>query len=171
MYCAVNNDRTVRKIDLAQACNASENHLAQVIRILAHNGFIDATRGRHGGMRLMRPAHLINIGAVFRLFEADMPFAECFGRHNTCPLISVCWLRGAISDAVEAFYRSLDRVHLSDLVTGNNGLSEMLTLATPAMRVRQCDVATRTAISTAAADQVTPSEGLPMSTARQAAQN
>ena len=143
MYCAVNNDRTVRKMDVAKACNASENHLAQVIRILSHNEFIDATRGRHGGMRLMRSAHLINIGAVFRLFEADMPFAECFGKDNTCPLVSVCWLRGAISDAVEAFYRSLDRVHLSDLVTGNNGLSEMLMLASPRTRTPVCDATAR----------------------------
>lgn len=126
MYCAVNIDRTVRKADVALACNASENHLAQVIRTLAHYGFIDANRGRHGGIRLKQPAHLINIGQVFRLFESETPFAECFGPDNTCPLVSVCWLRGAISDAVEAFYRSLDRVHLSDLVIGNNGLHAML---------------------------------------------
>lgn len=126
MYCAVNEDRTVRKADIAIACNASENHLAQVIRTLAHHGFIQATRGRNGGLRLKRPMHLINIGHVFRFFESDMPLAECFGPDNTCSLVSVCWLRGAIADAVEAFYRSLDRVHLSDLVAGNNGLHALL---------------------------------------------
>lgn len=126
MCCAVNMDRTVRKADVARLCNASENHLAQVISILAQHGFIDANRGRHGGIRLKQPAHLINIGSVFRLFETDTPFVECFGSNNTCPLVSVCWLRGAIADAVEAFYRSLDRVHLSDLVVGNNGLGALL---------------------------------------------
>lgn len=126
MFCAVNEDATVRKSDIAAACNASENHLGQVVRMLAQRGFIDAYRGRHGGMQLAMPAGDINIGAVFRLFEADMPFAECFSQHNTCPLVGCCWLRGAIRDAVDAFYCSLDRIRLSDLVEGNTGLHQLL---------------------------------------------
>jgi Rrf2 family nitric oxide-sensitive transcriptional repressor len=145
MHCGVNLDRTVRKADIAAACNASENHLAQVISKLVQHGFIDATRGRHGGLRLNQPIHLINVGHVFRIFESETPIAECFGADNTCTLVSVCWLRGALSDAVEAFYRSLDRVHLSDLVVGNNGLHALLNLAGDTDRLRSmrrmsCDV-------------------------------
>jgi Rrf2 family nitric oxide-sensitive transcriptional repressor len=126
MFCAVNPHVTVRKSDIAAACNASEHHLAQVIRKLGHHGFIDATRGRHGGLQLMRPAASINIGSVFRLFEADLPFAECFSASNTCPLVDVCWLRDAIKDAVDAFYCSLDKVLLSDLIDGNDRLAALL---------------------------------------------
>ncbi len=128
MYCAVNSDRRVRITDIANACNASENHLGQVIGLLRQSGFIDAVRGRNGGLSLSRPANLINIGAVFRIFEADMPFAECFGPDNTCPLVKVCWLRIAIADAVETFYGSLERVNLSDLVDGNDALQLLLGL-------------------------------------------
>lgn len=126
MFCAVNPDITVRKSDIAAACNASENHLAQVIRTLGQHGFIDATRGRNGGLQLMRSPAGINIGSVFRVFEAELPFAECFSASNTCPLVDVCWLRNAIRDAVDAFYRSLDKVLLSDLVNGNDRLAELL---------------------------------------------
>lgn len=128
MFCAVNSHMTVRKSDIAAACNASENHLAQVIRTLGHHGFIDATRGRNGGLQLMRQPAQINIGSVFRIFEADLPFAECFSASNTCPLVDVCWLRDAISSAVDAFYRSLDKVLLSDLIDGNDRLAELLRL-------------------------------------------
>ncbi len=128
MFCAVNPHVTVRKSDIAAACNASEHHLAQVIRTLGHHGFVDATRGRNGGLQLMRPPASINIGSVFRLFEADLPFAECFSASNTCPLVAVCWLRDAISNAVDAFYRSLDKVLLSDLIDGNERLAELLRL-------------------------------------------
>lgn len=128
MFCAVNPHITVRKSDIAAACNASEHHLAQVIRTLGHHGFIDATRGRNGGLQLMRQPASINIGSVFRIFEADLPFAECFSASNTCPLVDVCWLRGAISSAVDAFYRSLDKVLLSDLIDGNDRLAELLRL-------------------------------------------
>lgn len=134
MFCAVNPDMTVRKSDIAAACNASENHLAQVIRTLGHHGFIDATRGRHGGLQLMRPAAAINIGSVFRIFESELPFAECFSSANTCPLVDVCWLRDAIRDAVDAFYRSLDKVLLSDLVDGNDRLAELLQFRTGCRR-------------------------------------
>lgn len=131
MFCAVNAHLTVRKSDIAAACNASENHLAQVIRTLGQHDFIDATRGRHGGLQLMRSPSEINIGAVFRLFEADLPFAECFSPANTCPLVDACWLRNAIHDAVEAFYASLDKVRLSDLVDGNDGLTALLRFHAP----------------------------------------
>ncbi|SSC64377.1 RrF2 family transcriptional regulator [Ciceribacter selenitireducens] len=131
MFCAVNAHITVRKSDIAAACNASENHLGQVIRVLGQHDFIDATRGRHGGLQLMRAPSEINIGAVFRVFEADLPFAECFSITNTCPLVEVCWLRNAIRDAVEAFYASLDKVRLSDLVEGNAGLAALLHFQAP----------------------------------------
>ena len=134
MFCAVNEDEVVRKSDIALACNASENHLGQVVRLLAHHGFIDAYRGRHGGMQLATPASEINIGSVFRLFESDMPFAECFSRQNSCPLVEACWLKDAIRNAVNAFYASLDRITLADLVADNQPLQALLSF----QRIENC---------------------------------
>lgn len=131
MYCAVNRETIVRKSDIALACNASENHLGQVVRLLSQHDLLDATRGRNGGMQLARRPEEIGIGAVFRLFEADLPFAECFSPSNTCPLVEACWLRNAIGDAVSAFYASLDRVTLADLVNGNEALAVLLRLHPP----------------------------------------
>lgn len=128
MFCAVNDGKTVRKSDIAKACNASENHLGQIVRTLGQHGFVEIARGRKGGLKLAGPADRINIGAVFRLFERDLPFAECFGPANTCPLLEGCWLRRAIENAVNAFYASLDNVRLSDLVAGNGRLFSLLNL-------------------------------------------
>lgn len=128
MYCAVNDNRVVRSIDIANTCNASANHLMQVVHLLHLNGFIVAHRGRAGGLELARPAGDISIGQVFRAFEANLPFAECFSAEdNTCPLTDHCRLRTAITAAVEAFYRSLDDMTLNDLVENNCGLRDMLT--------------------------------------------
>jgi Rrf2 family protein len=128
MVCAVNPDQIVRKIDVAGAINASENHLAQVVNQLGQSGFITTLRGRHGGFSLARPAEEISVGEVFRAFEADLPFIECFSADNTCPLKGVCRMSGHLSRAVEAFYASLDPVMLGDLVTCNEGLEAILTL-------------------------------------------
>ncbi len=83
MFCAVNTGRTVRKTEVAEACNASANHLGVIINQLGHGGFLETTRGRGGGIRLSRPPADINVGEVFRVFEAGLPFAECFSAPKT----------------------------------------------------------------------------------------
>ena len=129
MVCAVNPDRIVRKHEVAQACNASENHLAQVINRLAQEGFLTTLRGRNGGLKLGRAPEAISVGEVFRRFEGQVPLAECFaGGADTCPLRPGCRLRGALHDAVAAFHASLDAVTLSDLVTCNGPLQRILEL-------------------------------------------
>ncbi len=127
MVCAVNPGRTVRKHEIAAACNSSENHLAQVVNTLAQRGFIDTQRGRAGGMRLARPTDQIAVGDVFRAFETGIPFAECFDPEaNTCPLVQACRLRDALTVALEAFHAALDRLTLADLVDDNCALERLL---------------------------------------------
>lgn len=127
MYCAVNSDRTVRKSDIATACNASENHLAQVIHMLGVKGYLHTQRGRTGGLMLARRAEEISVGSVFRELESDVPFIECFaGGENSCPLHSCCRLTCVLKEAVESFYARLDRVTLADLVVDNCDLNTLL---------------------------------------------
>ncbi len=130
MFCAANPDRIVRKHEVAQTCNASENHLAQVIHLLAQKGFLRTVRGRSGGLTLSRPPETIKVGDVFRTFEAALPFAECFeGGENSCPLSGACRLKCVLADALAVFYGELDRVSVADLVTGNSDLQGLLRVA------------------------------------------
>ncbi|PLL13054.1 Rrf2 family transcriptional regulator [Tabrizicola sp. TH137] len=130
MFCAVNPGRIVRKHEVAEACAASENHLAQVIHLLAQKGFLRTIRGRSGGLMLGRSPEQITVGQVFRDFESVLPFTECFAEgENTCPLVAACRLKCVISDALIAFYAELDRVTLADLVTGNGDLQTLLRVA------------------------------------------
>jgi Rrf2 family transcriptional regulator, nitric oxide-sensitive transcriptional repressor len=129
MFCAVNDGRIVRKQEVAELCNVSENHLAQVINGLSRKGFVTTLRGRNGGLKLARPMSRINIGQVARAFEGGVPLAECFAAgRNFCPLSSACRLREALARAVEAFYATLDELTLADLVECNDALHAILTL-------------------------------------------
>jgi len=128
MFCAVNHGRLVTKHEIAKRCNASENHLAQVINQLAQMGVVKTQRGRNGGLELARSADQIEIGSIFRAMEASVPLAECFADvDNSCPLVEACRLRGALTEAVEVFYQRLDRVSLDELVCGNDALTALLT--------------------------------------------
>lgn len=129
MYCAVNAGRIVRKSDIATACNTSENHMAQVINALSHYGLVKTTRGRNGGVTLEKPPEDISVGVVFRTLESGVPFAECFAKDaNTCPIVDCCKLRGALSSALNEFYKALDKISLDDLVKENHPLQQALLL-------------------------------------------
>ena len=123
MFCAVNPDRLVTKAEIAERCNISETHLAQIVNRLGQMGFLRTQRGRTGGVTLARPMADISVGDVFRKLEESVPVAECFADvDNTCPLTEACRLRHALSEAVEAFYARLDEVTLDALVCGNDAL-------------------------------------------------
>lgn len=126
MFCAVNQDRTVRTSEVAERCNASENHLGQVINTLSHAGYVQTVRGRGGGLRLAQVPTMISVGQVMRMLEAATPFTECFHADgNTCPIVQVCKLKPVLSTALAAFYAELDKVTLEDLVAGNTGLEQL----------------------------------------------
>lgn len=130
MFCAVNPGRIVRKHEIAESCAASENHLAQVIHLLARQGYLKTQRGRAGGLMLGRPADKIRVGDVFREFEGVLPFTDCSDSSAaTCPLSGVCRLKCVLTEALAAFYARLDGTTVADLVTDNDGLHDLLQVA------------------------------------------
>ena len=135
MFCGVNQGRLVTKAEIAERCNTSENHLAQVINQLGQMGFLSTHRGRNGGIALARDMADINIGDVFRRLESTVPLTECFAdAENTCPLVAACRLRVAIADAAEAFYTQLEDVSLAGLVCDNDPLASLLGISACHMR-------------------------------------
>ncbi|MCU9836704.1 Rrf2 family transcriptional regulator [Ruegeria sp. WL0004] len=127
MYCAAHQGRLVTKSEIAEVCNISENHLAQVINQLSQLGYLNTQRGRNGGMCLGMPSDAIRIGEVFRHVEGNLPMVECFAdADNSCPLTDACRLKLALRDAAQAFYASLDEITLDALVCDNTDLLKIL---------------------------------------------
>lgn len=129
MFCAINQGRIVRKHEIAVACGASENHLAQVIHLLARQDLLKTRRGRAGGLMLGAAATEIKVGTVFRIFEQVLPFTDCSENSSSCPLSGACRLKCVLANALEGFYKSLDSVSLQDLVGGNTDLEQLLRVA------------------------------------------
>ena len=129
MYCASNPGKIVRKHEVAVACGASENHLAQVIHRLARQGVLKTLRGRAGGLMLAHPPTEVRVGSVFRMLEGVLPFTECDNQTGHCPLVGSCRLKCILSDAIEGFYTALDAISLEDLVGGNTDLQRLLKAA------------------------------------------
>lgn len=121
MFAAL-KEGTFSLSEVAASYDISRHHLVKVVNYLAKLGYLETRRGRGGGVALGMPPEDIRIGMVVRRTE-DTPFVvECFDKqHNTCPINGACRLKGALAQAVEAFYATLDRHTLRDLVQGPEG--------------------------------------------------
>lgn len=103
--------------EVAGSFGISRHHLMKVAQQLTALGYIEARRGRGGGVSLAKTATDINIGAVVRALEPTGTFVECFDRKaNTCAIAGVCGLQGVLNTALGDFLSRLDQYTLHDLV-------------------------------------------------------
>jgi Rrf2 family nitric oxide-sensitive transcriptional repressor len=118
MYAALKADN-FQLDEVTAAYGISRNHLAKVVHNLSKLGYLATRRGRGGGIELARPAEEVRIGALVRQTEGQAKLVECFDMAtNTCRLAGNCNLKAALAEAMRAFYESLDRLTLRDLVKG-----------------------------------------------------
>lgn len=104
--------------EVADAYGISRHHLVKVVNHLTKQGFLATRRGRGGGVELAKKPEEIKIGSLVRRTESSLPLVECFDvSTNTCPIHANCRLKGALGQAVGAFYATLDRYSLADFLS------------------------------------------------------
>jgi Rrf2 family nitric oxide-sensitive transcriptional repressor len=131
LYLATQPSRRVTIAEIAKAFDVSENHLTKVVHLLGKQGWIDTVRGKGGGMLLAKAPKDIRIGRVVRDAEGAALPAECFsddGGH--CVISGCCKLKGALAEAVAAFYAALDQYTLADISGNRHLLGKVLMLRT-----------------------------------------
>lgn len=117
MYCAANPDRLVTIAEMADSHSVSKNHLMKIVNDLARQGLLETTRGRGGGVRLLKAPSDIRIGDVVRTAETDFRLVECFDPDtNTCCISATCRMKKLLDSALQAYFRELDASTLADLV-------------------------------------------------------
>jgi len=127
MYLAARPGTHATISEIAAAFAISESHLTKVVHHLGRKGLLSNRRGRGGGIELGCPAASINIGAVVRAAEAHTALVECFDPGtNHCVITPVCGLRNLLTDALEAFYATLDRCTLEDITRNRRRLQKAL---------------------------------------------
>ena len=118
MYCATHRDRLVTVGEIAEQHGLSRNHLMKIVTDLARQGLIETTRGRGGGLRLLRERSEIRIGDVVRAAETDFRLVECFDTDTSqCTLTASCRMKSVFAAALQAYFRELDARTLADIVT------------------------------------------------------
>ena len=112
MHLAVQPDRLTSISAMARSYGISQNHLMKVVQDLRVAGYLEAVRGRSGGIRLARPPSEINLGEVVRFTEGGFDLVDC----GSCLIAPACTLTHVLHEALVAFMDVLKGYTLADLV-------------------------------------------------------
>jgi Rrf2 family nitric oxide-sensitive transcriptional repressor len=101
---------------IADAVGTPYNHVSKAVLKLRQLGLVEAVRGRAGGVRISEVGLAATVGGVLRALDDRRDVADCQTDSGDCPLVYGCGLRGALNQAREAFYASLDNVTIASLL-------------------------------------------------------
>jgi Rrf2 family nitric oxide-sensitive transcriptional repressor len=105
--------------EISKQFDIPPNHLVKVVGQLARVGWIQALRGRKGGLLLEADPAALRLGTILRELEGDAELVDCEGQQ--CRLSKDCLLRGALAAGLRAFYDAMDRYTLADVSGGAVG--------------------------------------------------
>jgi Rrf2 family nitric oxide-sensitive transcriptional repressor len=105
--------------EISKQFDIPANHLVKVVGQLARVGWIQALRGRKGGLLLQADPTSLHLGTVLRELEGDAELVDCEGLQ--CRLSKDCLLRGALAAGLRAFYEAMDGYTLADVCRGTVG--------------------------------------------------
>lgn len=129
IFLAASGGRKASSREIAERYGISTHHVAKASQWLARQGYVVASRGKGGGLRLARAPEDIKIGAVIRATEAKIGLVECMrDGQDGCTIDGACGLAGILAEAQRAFFATLDRYSLADAVRERKGLAELLKL-------------------------------------------
>jgi Rrf2 family nitric oxide-sensitive transcriptional repressor len=110
---------------IARVYDLSHPNLMKVVQDLGSAGYVETVRGRHGGVRLARPADQINVGELVRHTEAGFTLVDCQG----CVISPACGLPGILAEATRAFLSVLDKYTVADLISRRSALRELFAIS------------------------------------------
>lgn len=126
--CTLTRGALVTTQEIAERHGISGNHLVKVVQELSRLGYVEAVRGKGGGIRLARPPDAINLGELVQRLEG-LELVECFEAGNACRITPACRLKGILGEALSAFIGVLSRYTLADVVAAPDEMAGLLGLS------------------------------------------
>lgn len=114
--CAVADPNLVKVAEISERRDITLQNTFKIVHLLSRAGFIRAVRGRHGGVRLARPASEIRIGDVVRAMEILNLEVEREERERTAAQGQLAALDQLFDNALGAFISVLDEHTLDQMI-------------------------------------------------------
>ncbi len=97
LYLAQRKDQTpVSSTIASKELGISCFFLRRVFSTLIKNGYLTATEGAQGGVRLVREPSTITVGEIMELFQGPLEMSDCKSGKKPCPNRCGCPLRRRI---------------------------------------------------------------------------
>jgi Rrf2 family nitric oxide-sensitive transcriptional repressor len=100
--------------EIAEQFSVPRNHLIKVVTRLNKLGWLLATRGRNGGLRLGVQANQLKLGIVLQELENASTLIDC--AKPPCALKEQCHLKEILDVGLKAFYEHMNTFSLADVV-------------------------------------------------------
>lgn len=120
--CANAGGDLVKVAEISDRLGITKQNVFKIVHILSRAGFISATRGPSGGVRLARPATDIRVGDVVRAIETtDVEIEVSPAAHVPGGARSI---NTVFDDALTAFVSVLDQHTLADMTATRGKLPD-----------------------------------------------
>lgn len=102
--------------ELADRYHLSRPFIANILKELCQEGFVESQRGMHGGYRLAMPASEIRLDQIISALDGSFRLMSCAGEDTPdCDLTSVCPIRGPLKIIHERMLAALCDLTIEDL--------------------------------------------------------
>lgn len=117
--CAQAGEDLVKAADISRRLDITPQNTFKIVHLLSRAGFIEAVRGRHGGVRLAKASGEIRIGHVVRAMESMAIEIEGEdGDSAKSTKETSAGINLILDNALEAFISVLDQHTLEDMARG-----------------------------------------------------
>ncbi|KAB2953881.1 RrF2 family transcriptional regulator [Heliorestis acidaminivorans] len=111
--------------DIAKRQGIPANFLPQIMATLSRKGWVEATRGAGGGVRLLADPSTISLQDIIEVIEGPIAINKCLVGAGTCHNQSNCPLHNVWARAQAAMLDVLGETTVADLVKSKNILLEI----------------------------------------------
>ncbi|MFC5474001.1 RrF2 family transcriptional regulator [Paraherbaspirillum soli] len=115
MYLAATPEQGVITVgELAQSFDIPKNHLNKVVNRMVKLGWVTATPGRNGGLRMAQAPQNLHLGDILSALEGHPSLVDC--NKPPCVLRGNCHLKQVLDLGLAEFYASMNRHSLAELI-------------------------------------------------------
>lgn len=114
-YLAVNKDKTTNRF-ISKQLQIPYAYLVKLIRALSKNKYIKTSKGKGGGIEILKDPKEISVCEIIELNEGPIVMSDCFIDPKYCKLDKTCGLRKKIFKLQSDVVSVLKKTKIADIM-------------------------------------------------------
>lgn len=115
-----NQTHPISSTRVSEALGIPKNFLRRIFSILIRLGFLNATEGARGGVRLAKSPANINVWDVIHALQGDIKICNAFHGKELCEDQNVCVMMNRIIEIEKLVVREFRKITIQSLIEEEN---------------------------------------------------